>query len=95
MSKSYKYTPIYKDHVKGAKREANRRVRRLNDLPSGGAYKKYYDQYNISDYKFQYTLLEYLDMYTNIKYYISGQPELTPEEKEQYTQQWRKYYLNK
>jgi hypothetical protein len=39
---------------KYAKRGANRRVRHAVNVPDGGAYRKYYDPWNICDYRFQY-----------------------------------------
>lgn len=54
MSRSYRKTPIVKDHRKGAKREANKAVRRKWNLDSGGAYKRVYEQWDISDWRLAY-----------------------------------------
>ena len=55
MSRSYR-EPVFKDsygtrHKQWAKREANQRIRRTNDVPDGKAYRKYYDPWNIVDFK--------------------------------------------
>lgn len=53
MSRSYKRVPCCRDYNKGAKKYANRYVRRNYFLiPSGMAYKKLFCSYNICDYKF-------------------------------------------
>lgn len=47
-----KRKPFIKDHTPGAKRVANKAVRQYKDVPSGKAYKKVYNSYNISDFNF-------------------------------------------
>lgn len=37
-----------------AANQANRRIRRTKDVPDHKAYKKFYQQYDICDYKYQY-----------------------------------------
>ena len=58
MSRSYRaawYIDGYGTKRKrDAKREANRRVRRAKDVPNGRAYRKYFDPWNICEYRFQY-----------------------------------------
>ena len=44
---------------KWMKREANRKVRRAKDVPDHKAYRKYYDSWNICDWKFLYDPLPY------------------------------------
>ena len=54
MSRSYKKYPMVKDHPRGMKKIANRKFRRNNNedyLLQGGLYKKYFEQWDISDYK--------------------------------------------
>lgn len=54
MSRSYRKTPIVKDHGKHKqffKRQANKKCRKER-VGDGGEYKKHYDQYSICDWKF-------------------------------------------
>jgi hypothetical protein len=52
MSRSYKRVPCRKDYSCGMKRHANRYLRRnCLDVPSGGAYKKFFCSYDICDYR--------------------------------------------
>ena len=52
MSRSYKKTPICKElNSQFGKRQANKAVRRNNEIADGGAFKKVYCSWNISDYK--------------------------------------------
>lgn len=54
MSRSFKRTPVNKiGHGKQGKQRANRSVRQ-KDLPLGKSnlYKRFYDQYNVIDYRF-------------------------------------------
>ena len=57
MSRSYRKQPVWKDHNRGMKAMANRKVRRaLNrdanfELPNS-LYKRYFCQYDICDYCF-------------------------------------------
>lgn len=56
MSRSYR-KPWVVDGWKGSrhkqfmKRDANSRIRKMKDIPNGGAYRKFTDQYSICDYK--------------------------------------------
>jgi hypothetical protein len=40
--------------MKGAKREANKAVRRAAVVPDGSGYKRIYEQYDICDWKLTY-----------------------------------------
>ena len=57
MSRSHR-RPFSVDGYKGskrkqfAKREANRILRHLDEVPDGKAYKKFYDPWNIRDFHF-------------------------------------------
>lgn len=54
MSRSTR-KPYFKDSTPGAKRQANKRVRKSKkgeELADGGSYKKEYCSYDISDYSF-------------------------------------------
>lgn len=50
MSRSYR-KPWVKDHNKGMREYANRVIRHTKDVPSGMAYKKFFDRYSICDYR--------------------------------------------
>lgn len=52
MSRSFKKNPGYKDKDKFCQKYANRKVRRTEDLCDGMFYKRVYNQYNITDYKY-------------------------------------------
>ena len=55
MSRSYKKVGGWVDKNKFMKKYANRVVRRYKlEVPSGMAYKKYFQSYTISDFKFLY-----------------------------------------
>ena len=52
MARSYKHSPIAKlENDRFFKRWANRLVRRHKEVPNGKAYKKFFDSYNICDFK--------------------------------------------
>jgi len=58
MSRSYR-EPWFVDSYgskskKFDKRHANRKIRNADDVPNGRAYRKYYDPWNIADYKFRW-----------------------------------------
>jgi len=59
MSRSYR-EPWYVDgygsrnRKAAAKRFANKRVRHAKDMPSGKAYRKFYNPWDISDWKFEW-----------------------------------------
>lgn len=53
MSRSYKKNPFVKEKNKRYwKRQANRRVRKTN-CANGGFYKKLYNSWNITDWRFR------------------------------------------
>lgn len=57
MSRSYK-KPIIKDHNKGMKNFANRKIRRMSvdkEIADGRSYRKYFDRYNICDYIYHWS----------------------------------------
>lgn len=55
MSRSYKkqlwLTNSGSGYRKFAKAQANRQVRRSNDVPDGKKYRRYYDSWDICDFK--------------------------------------------
>lgn len=54
MSRSYRKTPVVKDHGRHkqyCKRQANKKVRR-SEVESGGEFKKHFDSWNICDWSF-------------------------------------------
>jgi len=58
MSRSYR-EPWFLDgygkkSTKFKKREANRRVRNSDNVPNGKSYRKYYDPWNIRDWKYHW-----------------------------------------
>ena len=63
MARSYKKTPIVKDSSTGMKTIANRKVRRMLKrritLANGNAYRKLVCSYDICDWAFRETWLEY------------------------------------
>ena len=52
MSRSYKHKGWIQDQSckKFGKRFANKKVRRTDDVPSGNAYRRVYNPYNIADF---------------------------------------------
>lgn len=55
MSRSYKRFPVYKRHEAGAKREANRRVRRTKDVIQHNGYKRLMASWIVYEYRFYCT----------------------------------------
>ena len=53
MSRSHRRNAVIKDHSKGGKAFANRRVRRRQDVGNHGEYRKHSDSYDISDFCFR------------------------------------------
>ena len=80
MSRSYKKEPVVKDHSKHkyAKKLANRKVRRKlkncdYDFPSGKAYRKIYETWDVCDWRFRETYREYETRKRQYKYeYLNG-----------------------
>lgn len=57
MSRSFKKHPVVTDKTyKWAKKDANRKVRKLENLGNGNEYKKHYCSWDICDYKFLVSL---------------------------------------
>lgn len=58
MSRSYREPWFIDGYGKRAtrhkKREANRRVRNSADVPNGRSYRKYYDSWDIRDWKYRW-----------------------------------------
>ena len=96
MSRSYKKNPYCTDNSssKESKKFANKTVRHRKDIPSGGAYKKASESYNICDYKFYETwedAKDYWEKNIDSSYYLQRHyPTL-----ESYYKRWLRYYKNK
>ena len=63
MSRSFRKNVWIKDKNKGMKRIANKRVRQAmkkGEVASGSHYKKHFDSYDISDWKFDCSFEEFL-----------------------------------
>ena len=85
MSRSYKKTPIYTDHRKGRKyfkRKANKCVRKAENIPHGRKYKRYYNTWDIHDYRIRWSkkeaekayykhMIEYTEKYKDKKDYLN------------------------
>jgi predicted MPP superfamily phosphohydrolase len=96
MSRSYKKTPIIKDHDSGkvGKKLANRKVRRYKEkIANGKAYKKVFNSWDIHDYISRYSFQEFKkDKEIYDKAYENGinrHPFWMTEKK------WEKYYKRK
>jgi hypothetical protein len=66
MSRSYKKHPFVKDPAnKFMKRYANKKVRRTPNIPNGKAYKKVFESWDISDWRWwwdkQDAIFDYYD----------------------------------
>ena len=62
MSRSYKHTDFVKDsNKKFMKRFANKKVRHSKNVPNGGAYKKVFCSWEISDFKWRWTREEAIE----------------------------------
>ena len=64
MARSYRKNPVVKDHTKGMKAVASRRLRRRCKsasfgIANGNAYRKQFCSYDISDWAFRETYAEY------------------------------------
>lgn len=102
MSRSYKKSPVVKDHNKGAKKIANRRVRaKLKQNPDAigqnGKYKKAYEQWNIHDWQFMQTEQEAIAQYYS---FLNSEEPWKKEYVEKYTletwlQEWKKSFRRK
>jgi hypothetical protein len=54
MSRSRKKHPVIRDCTPGAKKIANRRVRRTLDIPNGKSYRKVFCSWDIHDWRFRW-----------------------------------------
>ncbi|WP_368263039.1 hypothetical protein [Clostridium disporicum] len=60
MSKSYKKEPVVTGRIKGMKKFANRRIRNFKgEISNGSNYKKVFPSYDICDFAFRESYLEY------------------------------------
>lgn len=88
MSRSYKKNPYVTDHKvktsKEKKKFANKKVRNHEDVPNGGAFKKYFCSYDICDFKWFYTWEEFKKIWSD---YFKNEKEMY---KEWYTTYKRK-----
>ena len=93
MSRSYKKHPIVKDHCKGMKEIANRHLRRkgLEEIPNNKGYKRLFNSYNISDFKFSDTFQEYLR--SRERRY--NRTDFTQEEIIKFKDEWERVYKRK
>jgi hypothetical protein len=59
LSRSYRKHPIVKDIIRGAKKAANRKVRKIDDeISDGNKYRRFYPQWDVIDHSFRTTLEE-------------------------------------
>ncbi len=87
MSRSYKRVPCYKDHNRGMKKCANRKVRRnYLIVPSGKAYKKFFCPYDICDYKF-------IENFSSYKRWISKYNHRSYSDKDLYRMWYKDYKM--
>lgn len=92
MARSYRKTPIVKDIMKSGKKMANRKVRRSKDIPNGGAYKKFYPQWDVIDWVY-YNPITRLEKYyreRSAPHQRWWRDEITPEE---YVNKWAKEFF--
>ena len=72
MSRSYKKTPIYKGSPEGnigqkiANRFLRRKLKKINELPQHKEYKKYYNSWEIHDWKSFWTLEDAKQQYKEL-----------------------------
>ena len=98
MSRSYKKYPCSKDggptRVKFTKREANKKVRRTDNIPSGKSYRRVFEPYDIHDYISRWTWEDAKFEYFHPDMYGIVWQEDYPTLKDFY-KYWRKYYFSK
>lgn len=61
MSKSYKKYPSVGSNSKGMKILANRKVRRTKNIPNGNIYRRFFNQYDICEYRSSETFKEFVN----------------------------------
>lgn len=98
MSRSYKHVPCVRDSERSRvpnrykqKTIANRAVRRNEDIPNHGGYRRAYESWNISDYKFFETEDMFLDKWKKGRV----GPKLSKCDYEEAKRCWRKWYKSK
>lgn len=85
MSRSYRKTPIVRDNRYGRKKDkrlANKTVRNYNEVPNGKMFRKFFNPWNIYDYKNRCSLEEFIS-------------DCEPDEVEAYKIFWKKTYFFK
>lgn len=96
MSRSYKKTPVVKDHESGkwGKNQANRKVRRCkNVIANGKAYRKVYNPWDIHDCVIRCTYEQMrLSLKTHETRVAQGIERPDPYD---YENRWYKYYYRK
>lgn len=101
MSRSWKKNPVIKDSPRKAKkfllRKAARRVRKAEDVPDGGAYRKLYDRYSICDWVFRKTFEEYVASKERLELHIAMRCGCTPEtiDRRDLYRKWHTIYRGK
>ena len=100
MSRSYKKSPVCTDGRVGTTKEmknfANKKIRKKKvdeEIPRGGAYKKYSESWDIHDYVTMETWAEAKNWYEKNQenpYIKKYYPTI-----KHFYRNWRKYYMNK
>jgi hypothetical protein len=96
MSDSFKHNPVFKDRNPFMKKLANKNLRKkgLEEVPNGKGYKKLFDSWSISDYKFRETLKERIEIAQRLKYEEEGR-YLNQIELDKVINEWGKYFKRK
>ena len=69
MSRSYKkHTRVKQQTSKNMKKYANKKVRKTKNIPSGGAYKKVFEQYDICDWNWYWSKEKAIIDYYNTRF---------------------------
>jgi len=76
MSRSYKKTPVVKQTLKGSKKAANKRIRKMlkngTDIGNGNEYQKHTNSYDIADFACRWSKEDATQFYykhTQAEYY--------------------------
>ena len=94
MSRSFKKTPIEKFNCSFAKKMAKRKVRRTEEVFSGGYYKKVFDSYDICEFTY-YRPWDYARNFFESEYLkVINNKYLSEKEKEE-NLKWIKENFNK
>jgi hypothetical protein len=87
MSRSYKKHPFVKDPAnKFMKRYANKKVRRTPNIPNGKAYKKVFESWDISDWRWWWNEQNAIDDYYDDNLWYKSEYETL----EEYLIYWEK-----